>query len=77
MVKTFFPEEIWKRIFEFDPTYRRIIWKLVMEEVPKYNDFFYEWRCVGGDFPHTVRWHCLPHQRQKGCWVYEYADWID
>lgn len=38
-----FPPEIWKRIFEYDPTYKRIIWANVVDSIPIFLDYQYHW----------------------------------
>ncbi len=39
----YLPTEVWRRIYDFDPTYKRNVWQEVMEGIPVFEDFQYEW----------------------------------
>ena len=64
----YLPKDIWDHIFAFDPTYLRYQWRLVIDEVPIYEDFDCLWTT---GFPCNVRWECHGDNPAKGCWVYQ------
>ncbi len=72
----YFPKEVWRNIFDFDPTFKGDVWKSVMASVPKYADFQYEWAVRSEPYPLIMRWNCLEDDRHVGCWVYEAAPWL-
>ncbi len=70
------PEEVWRRVYEFDPTFKRDVWQKVTESLPLFRDFQYEWKVKSEPYPLVIRWHCLANDRSIGCWVYESAPWL-